>query len=104
MIRRPPRSTLFPYTTLFRSQAPSRGAVRAGLRTTLPTMSRSGTEASAAIQEPSAVDRCDRDRALRDGLRMGSLYADQRGGQASHDPGPQRSTSELLSHHRGQEI
>src|SRR5256885_8255495 len=25
MIRRPPRSTLFPYTTLFRSDAPSRG-------------------------------------------------------------------------------
>src|SRR6478752_9236402 len=25
MIRRPPRSTLFPYTTLFRSCAPSRG-------------------------------------------------------------------------------
>src|SRR3712207_6874216 len=24
MIRRPPRSTLFPYTTLFRSEAPSR--------------------------------------------------------------------------------
>src|SRR3712207_8881272 len=27
MIRRPPRSTLFPYTTLFRSEAISRGAV-----------------------------------------------------------------------------
>src|SRR3712207_7640261 len=26
MIRRPPRSTLFPYTTLFRSQCASRGA------------------------------------------------------------------------------
>src|SRR5258708_9350504 len=26
MIRRPPRSTLFPYTTLFRSNAPSRTA------------------------------------------------------------------------------
>src|SRR5256885_9086572 len=26
MIRRPPRSTLFPYTTLFRSPAPKRGA------------------------------------------------------------------------------
>src|SRR3712207_7048477 len=26
MIRRPPRSTLFPYTTLFRSVAPARGA------------------------------------------------------------------------------
>src|SRR5216683_4195579 len=25
MIRRPPRSTLFPYTTLFRSRSPSRG-------------------------------------------------------------------------------
>src|SRR3712207_8977660 len=25
MIRRPPRSTLFPYTTLFRSKAPHRG-------------------------------------------------------------------------------
>src|SRR5258705_13801898 len=32
MIRRPPRSTLFPYTTLFRSQYASRGAIvlRAG--------------------------------------------------------------------------
>src|SRR5688572_31244046 len=37
MIRRPPRSTLFPYTTLFRSRRASRGRVRrrvllAGLR------------------------------------------------------------------------
>src|SRR6266571_4680440 len=30
MIRRPPRSTLFPYTTLFRSREPTR-AVAAGL-------------------------------------------------------------------------
>src|SRR3989442_9417249 len=29
MIRRPPRSTLFPYTTLFRSRDPARGAVPA---------------------------------------------------------------------------
>src|SRR3712207_9193171 len=28
MIRRPPRSTLFPYTTLFRSLRPTRGSVR----------------------------------------------------------------------------
>src|SRR2546427_8360983 len=28
MIRRPPRSTLFPYTTLFRSPSPSRGRLR----------------------------------------------------------------------------
>src|SRR2546427_5114344 len=30
MIRRPPRSTLFPYTTLFRSRGEVRGADRAG--------------------------------------------------------------------------
>src|SRR3712207_8085175 len=29
MIRRPPRSTLFPYTTLFRSRCPPRGRVLA---------------------------------------------------------------------------
>src|SRR5258708_28643883 len=33
MIRRPPRSTLFPYTTLFRSDHPGRGE---NIRTTLP--------------------------------------------------------------------
>src|SRR3712207_6939336 len=31
MIRRPPRSTLFPYTTLFRSFTQERGAASAGL-------------------------------------------------------------------------
>src|SRR2546429_5370779 len=31
MIRRPPRSTLFPYTTLFRSIVPYGGLQRAGL-------------------------------------------------------------------------
>src|SRR3712207_8381990 len=30
MIRRPPRSTLFPYTTLFRSRAPAEGPDRRG--------------------------------------------------------------------------
>src|SRR5436305_10262195 len=32
MIRRPPRSTLFPYTTLFRSCHPRRSAARRGRR------------------------------------------------------------------------
>src|SRR2546430_7261475 len=37
MIRRPPRSTLFPYTTLFRScSASRRGAVGAGRRARRP--------------------------------------------------------------------
>src|SRR3712207_8401784 len=32
MIRRPPRSTLFPYTTLFRSRGADRGVARGALR------------------------------------------------------------------------
>src|SRR3712207_7943272 len=36
MIRRPPRSTLFPYTTLFRSGARSRRADRDGVLGRLP--------------------------------------------------------------------
>src|SRR2546426_4372733 len=34
MIRRPPRSTLFPYTTLFRSSCPGRARVAQRLRCT----------------------------------------------------------------------
>src|SRR2546428_2254306 len=34
MIRRPPRSTLFPYTTLFRSNAPALGEPNSDLRQT----------------------------------------------------------------------
>src|SRR5690349_23729724 len=36
MIRRPPRSTLFPYTTLFRSSATSRPCRARGRRSSLP--------------------------------------------------------------------
>src|SRR2546430_12814548 len=41
MIRRPPRSTLFPYTTLFRSPPPSRGTRR-------PSSSKASTAAAAS--------------------------------------------------------
>src|SRR3712207_6999865 len=47
MIRRPPRSTLFPYTTLFRSEIPN-----------LPT----GTSSSAALTIPSRVPSWTRSR------------------------------------------
>src|SRR5438552_5656511 len=40
MIRRPPRSTLFPYTTLFRSAAWPRGIVGARGNWALPSSSR----------------------------------------------------------------
>src|SRR2546425_3697670 len=44
MIRRPPRSTLFPYTTLFRSEGPRRAPRAPGARA--PPVARSGLERS----------------------------------------------------------
>src|SRR3712207_6991302 len=44
MIRRPPRSTLFPYTTLFRSPARTRSPVAAYLRRTHLAGDRRGGE------------------------------------------------------------
>src|SRR2546425_2042281 len=38
MIRRPPRSTLFPYTTLFRSQALEQAASAAGITRFIPAL------------------------------------------------------------------
>src|SRR2546429_4453668 len=51
MIRRPPRSTLFPYTTLFRSEntAMLRIARKAGA-----TIKRDGSESEAYLQLPPA--------------------------------------------------
>src|SRR5258707_4297150 len=47
MIRRPPRSTLFPYTTLFRSAS----------STTRPIESTTPSSVSVLIEKPSALDR-----------------------------------------------
>src|SRR5690242_20953648 len=47
MIRRPPRSTLFPYTTLFRSSCPSAAAPRSPA-TAPPSNSREGAASSPA--------------------------------------------------------
>src|SRR3712207_7243227 len=43
MIRRPPRSTLFPYTTLFRSGEPVRGRLTLDFRGTVDLASGGGT-------------------------------------------------------------
>src|SRR5256886_17377633 len=54
MIRRPPRSTLFPYTTLFRSVAPTGTAPRSPLPARLP-----GFEQGAFIvQDPAHALVC----------------------------------------------
>src|SRR2546422_1895454 len=49
MIRRPPRSTLFPYTTLFRSEMPERRCARRG---NLPQRPRGRACPTAAHRSP----------------------------------------------------
>src|SRR3712207_8485709 len=71
MIRRPPRSTLFPYTTLFRSVGAHGGyglAVRGGPVPVLPDL--------AGLEEPFWLDergRCVRDDQHRDGRGRGPV-------------------------------
>src|SRR2546426_7502570 len=60
MIRRPPRSTLFPYTTLFRSLSQADDRVQHGPRGAgegPPVEGHRVLRAAAAAQEPPAVDR-----------------------------------------------
>src|SRR3712207_8261566 len=71
MIRRPPRSTLFPYTTLFRSQ-PGRTASAAVARTrsvgrSIPVI---------GLGDPNNTDRCGRNCRLdRKSTRLNSSHA-----------------------------
>src|SRR5258708_16591363 len=57
MIRRPPRSTLFPYTTLFRSHASARRAARAVLGAELGWEQRLPV---ARVSDPIAIQATDR--------------------------------------------
>src|SRR2546430_9874363 len=52
MIRRPPRSTLFPYTTLFRSPPPARRRVRCLTARTLGARLAAGAEVGGAAVCP----------------------------------------------------
>src|SRR2546428_3798023 len=55
MIRRPPRSTLFPYTTLFRSQRPLLVSVRSGARASMPGMME--TVLNLGLNDATVLDR-----------------------------------------------
>src|SRR3712207_8781596 len=59
MIRRPPRSTLFPYTTLFRSEGPPPRAARGGRR----AEGARDDVARGGARRPVAGGRVARDRA-----------------------------------------
>src|SRR2546430_9817374 len=58
MIRRPPRSTLFPYTTLFRSRAPPRGRPGYPVRRHPPD--------GPQLPDPAAAGPLDLEQQLRD--------------------------------------
>src|SRR6266487_4156754 len=52
MIRRPPRSTLFPYTTLFRSHRPSPRSASRRVRLRRPPSSLRSEEHTSELQSP----------------------------------------------------
>src|SRR3712207_8412032 len=56
MIRRPPRSTLFPYTTLFRSPLPSTAPLQAHTSTDTDELDTGPTDRDEAEQEPQEIE------------------------------------------------
>src|SRR3989475_11004068 len=77
MIRRPPRSTLFPYTTLFRSPH-TRGDEAAGHAPAVLGAARDDALVGHARAQPRRVER--------DG-RLGFRVRDRRGGPPSREDG-----------------
>src|SRR3712207_8056322 len=77
MIRRPPRSTLFPYTTLFRSQGhPEQGYLRTAPRCPGAGGGAFGVAAEATYQErPSSLLPAHRGRVDRKSTRLNSSHA-----------------------------
>src|SRR5256886_12825396 len=64
MIRRPPRSTLFPYTTLFRSISPTRVRYRGYDIYSTPPPESGGSTVSEALNILEGFDLSGSDRAL----------------------------------------
>src|SRR3712207_8868538 len=92
MIRRPPRSTLFPYTTLFRSAA-----------VVAPATQRSGVDRAGVVPAGGGLAGDDR-------VRLGGLLRSRRAGERGHErdehdeggprpPDPDRKSTRLNSSH-----
>src|SRR3712207_4579230 len=79
MIRRPPRSTLFPYTTLFRSRVLSVLRVQVGDPAERRQAGHEAVLAAPIDDEAGDVGQASPDRALRDGeAAVAIVRADQR--------------------------
>src|SRR2546429_7151754 len=75
MIRRPPRSTLFPYTTLFRSQIvrmPVAGGISRSQRATEPGHLK--TQRPGADRDPVGIEAGDEVKADRKSTRLNSSH------------------------------
>src|SRR3712207_8741679 len=77
MIRRPPRSTLFPYTTLFRSHRRNLQGGRAGQRAATPEAARRHREGAGRGQEPRPHHRVREERPLRSEEHTSELQSRQ---------------------------
>src|SRR3712207_7803790 len=78
MIRRPPRSTLFPYTTLFRSREPHGvvvGAVRRALRADGDVAARQPRLVPGGGHRRGSSLRCGSDAPDRKSTRLNSSHA-----------------------------
>src|SRR5688572_31355251 len=76
MIRRPPRSTLFPYTTLFRSVALGLGDLGSGRGRREPARRRQDPRCETAQDRPSESHRRDHHRAPdRKSTRLNSSHS-----------------------------
>src|SRR6266496_4116898 len=81
MIRRPPRSTLFPYTTLFRSPPGGSHRRRSGCHPVRGTRRRGPRQGAGAARLDGGVRRCLRHRRCRAPRRTGGRW--NHGGSAS---------------------
>src|SRR5258705_13601008 len=92
MIRRPPRSTLFPYTTLFRSEACPVALELAGERDPADRLCpclHHAFEAGAVRLDRRAADR------IHDGIDLVALAQGVERRERHADLGPQRAEDEL---------
>src|SRR2546422_9371766 len=89
MIRRPPRSTLFPYTTLFRSGAADRAQALRGWRGGRAVLPEAGTRAAPRMgRDGGAALSVGPDGARDRGTRRGAAPVDREPGVHRPEPAP----------------
>src|SRR3712207_9361097 len=95
MIRRPPRSTLFPYTTLFRSQVGNAWGKRTPTRRLRTRVRHLGRRRDVGVRRGLDVDL----GAEVEQLEAGRRVAAAGGGRKRHGGGGERESTRLKSNH-----